>query len=183
MNRNNGQKDFTAINKYIIRTMTSTDGILNTKKVHLVRNLLIIFGAMLLITGIGLFIGAMVTMIKIGSSFGDMTDKMGTILGLAFSGMALLAIGGIGLNVGIALAKYGYGAKILTEDDKCSTCGTTIINGAEFCGKCGHQLNPSIVCPNCNTENNLDTLFCIKCGKEIITSATSVKDGLDKINS
>ncbi len=49
---------------------------------------------------------------------------------------------------------------------KCDKCGSELPENAQYCSKCGTQVEGVIKC-ECGTVNNLDAKHCIGCGKEL----------------
>lgn len=43
-----------------------------------------------------------------------------------------------------------------------------------FCSKCGTTLEEVNICPKCNTENELDFVFCVKCGTKLNGSSARI---------
>lgn len=54
-----------------------------------------------------------------------------------------------------------------TSAGSCPQCNTNIIEGAEFCIKCGYRLVSSSVCPKCKRDNPQDAFFCAGCGNKL----------------
>lgn len=50
--------------------------------------------------------------------------------------------------------------------NKCSKCGEKLEDQAEFCHKCGAEVEGYIKC-SCGHKNNVDAEYCIKCGNKI----------------
>ena len=51
----------------------------------------------------------------------------------------------------------------------CVTCGTALLKGDHFCGKCG---NPAALsCPKCGARPEEEDAFCGKCGASLRASA------------
>lgn len=53
----------------------------------------------------------------------------------------------------------------------CSTCGSVIPAGSQFCNRCGGQIQPAVpksvqqrFCPKCGAVRRENKLFCAKCG-------------------
>ena len=50
--------------------------------------------------------------------------------------------------------------------NKCPKCGEKLEDNAEFCHKCGTEVEGFVKC-KCGYKNNPDAEFCIKCGKNL----------------
>lgn len=51
----------------------------------------------------------------------------------------------------------------------CKKCGSVLLEGATFCGKCGTRIDEPLkkLCPNCKTELAPNMAFCSKCGARV----------------
>ena len=50
---------------------------------------------------------------------------------------------------------------------KCIYCGGKISSDSLFCPHCGKKVIRSIICPNCQEENDLEANYCKKCGASL----------------
>jgi len=51
----------------------------------------------------------------------------------------------------------------------CKNCGSILVDGVTFCGKCGTQVDQPLkrLCPNCQNELEPGATFCSKCGTRV----------------
>lgn len=150
-----------------------------------IKKILKIVGAILLAIGI---VCSIIGLIDFFSCFG--TSKMPTRFFLCFIGFPLIAAGGGMLLFGFQreLARYNknenvpvfneFGKEIspavqhvahsvqqgLDEKIVCS-CGTENDKDSAYCKKCGKQLSDT--CPYCGEAVDADSEFCNHCGKRI----------------
>lgn len=49
----------------------------------------------------------------------------------------------------------------------CKHCGAEIVEGANFCMKCGMEVGREKFCQNCGQKLPEDAMFCLACGNKI----------------
>lgn len=49
----------------------------------------------------------------------------------------------------------------------CARCGGELVDGQNFCGKCGMAVENCNICPNCNNINKIQDTFCRNCGHKL----------------
>jgi len=64
------------------------------------------------------------------------------------------------------VSDVGNSAMGTVNINKCSKCGEKLEDEAEFCYKCGAEVEGFVKC-ECGHKNKTDVEFCIKCGKKL----------------
>ncbi|MBQ7798527.1 MAG: zinc ribbon domain-containing protein [Clostridia bacterium] len=64
------------------------------------------------------------------------------------------------------VSDVGNSAMGTVNINKCSKCGEKLEDEAEFCHKCGAEVDGYLRC-DCGAKNKVDAEFCIKCGKKL----------------
>ena len=59
------------------------------------------------------------------------------------------------------------------ENKVCAKCGAELLEGQEFCSKCGTPANKK-VCSKCGALLNDDQEFCPKCGQKVSLAVDAV---------
>lgn len=84
----------------------------------------------------------------------------------AFAGAGL----GVGLGAGLnsVVTKLNNNINTLSNNKKCSNCGTEYAEGTLFCSNCGHNLTENIIqCSSCNKYIDKNSKYCSYCGNPI----------------
>ena len=105
-------------------------------------------------------LGMKFTLILFGILFA-LIGLAGIAFGLVFliTGKSLTATRG-----SVAEDNLGKGTINMT---KCSNCGSEIVPGNNFCGKCGNNLAQTKICSSCGATINVDEKVCTNCGAEV----------------
>ena len=101
-------------------------------------------------------------------------------LGVAWGSMYLIALGGVGILLGIGLlflwdyapSKENKKNVVPTTLGYCSDCGVQILPGYMFCQHCGKSFSQEkstkvSYCSQCGVENSTGYQFCTNCGNRL----------------
>lgn len=70
------------------------------------------------------------------------------------------------------------------ENKVCNKCGAELLEGQEFCTKCGAPVISKPTCSNCGAELNEGQEFCPKCGQKIgLVVEEHVSSAIDQFNA
>lgn len=139
------------------------------------RGTLLTVSIVLLLLALGALIGGIILFVSGVTSKVILSIILKVIFGVLLSagGIALGVFAVIMLFTAISMIKNKYGSvkdgnrAIGTVNVvKCDKCGEELPDNAEFCSKCGTQVNGTKKCA-CGTENKMDAEFCIKCGEKL----------------
>lgn len=91
------------------------------------------------------------------------------VLGIAFGWVAIMLLSTANSMIKVKdgnVSDVGNSAVGTVNINKCSKCGEKLEDEAEFCHKCGAEVDGYIKCA-CGHKNKTDAEFCIKCGKKL----------------
>ena len=72
---------------------------------------------------------------------------------------------------------------------KCTSCGAYISSSATFCPRCSCAVNhylpvsETVICSNCDTANISENIYCLGCGKPLVSKDTALINKNDKPNT
>lgn len=92
-----------------------------------------------------------------------------TLLGGSFGWVAIMILATANSMINVKdgnVSDVGNSAIGTVNINKCSKCGEKLEDEAEFCHKCGTEVDGIIKC-DCGHKNKADAEFCIKCGKNL----------------
>lgn len=92
-----------------------------------------------------------------------------TLLGGSFGWVAIMILATANSMINVKdgnVSDVGNSAIGTVNINKCSKCGEKLEDEAEFCHKCGTEVDGIIKCA-CGHKNKADAEFCIKCGKNL----------------
>ncbi len=139
------------------------------------RGTLLTISIILLLLALGALVGGIILLVSGIKAVAIASMILKIIFG------ALLILGGIGLGAfalvmlftSLSMIKNKYGS---VKDGnrafgtvnvvKCDKCGEELPDNADFCSKCGTQVNGVKKCA-CGTENKMDAEYCTKCGEKL----------------
>lgn len=91
------------------------------------------------------------------------------ILGGSFGWIAIMLITTANSMIKVKdgnVSDIGNSAMGTVNINKCDKCGEKLEDNAEFCHKCGAEVEGFVKCA-CGHKNKIDAEFCIKCGKKL----------------
>lgn len=92
-----------------------------------------------------------------------------TLLGGCFGWVAIMILVTARSMINVkdgSVSDVGNSAVGTVNINKCPKCGEKLEDDAEFCHKCGAEVEGSIKCA-CGHKNKTDAEFCEKCGKNL----------------
>ena len=107
---------------------------------------------------------------------------------MSSSGGTAQAGAGLGMGAGIGLMVPAMLSKAFSPDEKdlanealptvtCPKCGIDTPQNSMFCYKCGHQMVAADRCPECGQDLPGEAQFCFSCGKKLHEKITCAKCG------
>lgn len=92
-----------------------------------------------------------------------------TLFGVCFGWVAIMILATSKSMINVKdgnVSDVGNSALGTININKCSKCGEKLEDEAEFCHKCGAEVDGVIKC-TCGHKNKADAEFCVKCGKKL----------------
>ena len=139
------------------------------------RGTLLTVSIILLVLSLGALVGGIVLLVSAFTSASILALVLKIIFGalLTLCGGGLIVFALIMLFTALGMIKNKFGSvkdgnrAIGTVNVvKCDKCGEELPDNAEFCSKCGTQVDGVKQC-KCGTNNKMDAVFCTKCGEKL----------------
>ncbi len=137
---------------------------------------LMIVGLVVAVLALALIIGGVVLFIKgikvdgvWSTIWRIMLSAVMLLLGLPFAYVAFMMMVTANSMISVKdgnVSDVGNSAVGTVNINKCPKCGEKLEDAAEFCHKCGAEVESVIKC-SCGYKNKADAEHCIKCGKNL----------------